>query len=76
MVSGTEFPKPAQGYERGDAAARRSLRRRRPLSVTAVALISTIFVVLVLFIIALYIYYNPAEYPDIVLKILPGLGWL
>ncbi|HOU11345.1 MAG TPA: hypothetical protein PL044_02110 [Clostridiales bacterium] len=76
MGSGTEFPKPAQGYERGDAAARRSLRRRRPLSATAVVLISTFFVVLILSLVALYVYYNPAEYPDIVLKIMPGWGCL
>lgn len=73
MGSGTEFSKPAGGGERGDTAVRRSLRRRRPLSATAVALISTLFIALVLFAVALYVYFNPAEYPDIVLKILSGL---
>jgi len=73
MGSGTEYSKPAGGGDRSEAAARRSLRRRKPLSATAVALISTLFVALVLFAVAMYIYYNPAEYPDIVLKIFSGI---
>jgi len=71
MGSGTEYSKPAGGGERSEITARRSLRRRRPLSATAVALISTFVVALVLFFVAMYVYYNPAEYPDIVLMIHP-----
>lgn len=73
MGSGTEYAKPAGGGERGETAAKRGMRRRKPLSATAVALISTLFVALVLFAVAMYVYFNPAEYPDIVLRILPGL---
>jgi len=71
MNSGTNFSKPAGAALRGENAPRHGMRRRKQLSAGAVALISTLVVILVLFLVALYIYYNPADYPDIVLSILP-----